>query len=237
MATREELEAKKVPELKEECQQLGLPVTGKKAELIDRILAAQGSSAAEADAAEPAEAAAAPANGSAHSSGKHQRIEFNLAAAEPAVAPAAAAAPSSKIIKLGGEDEAPKAVAAEAPEAPAPHGDIESVAVLSAEERKRLRGEKFGLSEDDKKKKRAARFGLPDAEADDEKKKQRRERFGITTKDDEKAALVAKKAELLDPTKLKARAERFGVAKGSALASAEDEAKKKARAERFKAAQ
>jgi hypothetical protein len=146
MATREELEAKKVPvsirnllrvpfldrslrglicplaravqELKEECQQLGLPVTGKKAELIDRILAAQGSSAAEADAAEPAEVAAAgaappvaeqataaPANGSAHSSGKHQRIEFNLGAAEPAAAPAAAAAPASKLIKLGGEDE------------------------------------------------------------------------------------------------------------------------------------
>lgn len=87
-------------ELKEECTNLGLPVTGKKAELIDRILAALGGAPdpAEAPAAEPAVAAAANGGGAdaAAPGGKHQRIEFSLPTPEPA-------APEAKIIKLAEE--------------------------------------------------------------------------------------------------------------------------------------
>jgi hypothetical protein len=191
-----------------------------------------------------------------------------------------------------------------------PAGDLEAVAVLSAADRKKLRGEKFGMSDDDKKKKRAERFGLAASSDDEEKKLKRRQRFGNTTKDDEKvgalasappgqlrlggcsvrdhcgrsgcaeqgdsaqgrpwhcnrsrttpqrsqlcsggrrvfrgrasrfgprnlkargpvnrqAALLAKKAELMDPEKLKARAERFGAVKP--LVGLSDTDKKKVR--------
>lgn len=111
-------------ELKEECQKLGLPTTGKKAELIDRILAASGAAEAAAPAVDaapapaaaaaaepdaPAPAAEAPAaendagaNNGTHVSGKHQRIEFNLDSA--AAAPEAGGEPAHKIIKLSSED-------------------------------------------------------------------------------------------------------------------------------------
>lgn len=87
-------------ELKAECQKLGLPVSGKKQELVDRILLAQQEVPAEAaaptagaaqepDAAAAAEAEPADANGHR----KHKAIEWapKAAAAEPA-APAGDAA-------------------------------------------------------------------------------------------------------------------------------------------------
>lgn len=237
MATRADLEGKKVTELKEECQKLGLATTGKKAELIDRILEARTGAPAAAAPAAPAEAPAAdnpaeadviaaadPAaaeNGGAHASGKHKRIEFTLDAA------AEKAAEAEKIIKLG-KEEGP-AVAPKSPDPQEVAGHIDTVATLTAEERKRLRGEKFGLPEVDKKKKRAERFGLTTPEDEEEKKLKRQQRFGAGTKEGEKAAMTAHKAELLDPAKLKARAERFGK-----IMTEED--KKKARADRFKAA-
>ncbi len=64
---------------------------------------------------------------------------------------------------------------------------------------------------------------------DEEKKLKRRQRFGITTKGDEQAAIQAKKAELMDPARLKARAERFGAIKPTAGLSDAD--KKKVRRE------
>jgi hypothetical protein len=104
-------------ELKEDCQRLGLPVTGKKAELVDRILEAlaagtgSGAAATAAAAPGPAVAAAAPmaaaaaaeataaAGGVPAASGKHQRIEFHV---EPAAAAPEPEGP--KIIKLATDE-------------------------------------------------------------------------------------------------------------------------------------
>ena len=55
-ATSEELAELRVPELKDQCRALGLPVSGTKAVLIERILDADGAPAATADAADAAAA-------------------------------------------------------------------------------------------------------------------------------------------------------------------------------------
>jgi hypothetical protein len=88
-------------------------------------------------------------------SGKHQRIEFSIEAA----APAAAAAPEQQ----QQQQEQP----AEAEAKPAVAGDLEGVKALTAEDRKRLRGEKFGIpeTEEERKKKRAERFNLETKQA------------------------------------------------------------------------
>ena len=56
-ATSEELAELRVPDLKDQCRALGLPVSGTKAVLIERILEADGAPAATADAADAAAAA------------------------------------------------------------------------------------------------------------------------------------------------------------------------------------
>jgi hypothetical protein len=55
-ATSDDLAALRVPDLKDQCRALGLPVSGTKAVLIERILEADGAPAATADAADAAAA-------------------------------------------------------------------------------------------------------------------------------------------------------------------------------------
>ena len=56
-AASDDLAELRVPELKDQCRALGLPVSGTKAVLIERILEADGAPAATADAADAAAAA------------------------------------------------------------------------------------------------------------------------------------------------------------------------------------
>ena len=51
-ATSDDLAELRVPDLKDQCRALGLPVSGTKAVLIERILEADGAPAATADAAD-----------------------------------------------------------------------------------------------------------------------------------------------------------------------------------------
>ena len=55
-ATSDDLAELRVPDLKDQCRALGLPVSGTKAVLIERILEADGAPAATADAADAAAA-------------------------------------------------------------------------------------------------------------------------------------------------------------------------------------
>jgi len=105
---------------------------------------------------------------------------------------------------------------------------VVKLGTLSAEERAKLRAQKFGvpLSDNVKKMVRAERFGMAAKSEDtdskevmDEKLLKRQARFGVVTT----AEVDVKKQK---------RAERFGLAPTAAVSAANDELKRK-RAERF----
>lgn len=208
----------KVADLKNELKQRGLPVDGKKNELVERLaeaLAADGSFVGEGtggeddDEGEEEEGDEEELLEGAEEGDVDSKTEDKLLGQKrPAPAPVDVISPNKKVCKLGAAEPVP----ADKPE-----------------------------EEKTAAEKRAERFGVP--VSDNAKKSARAERFGIP----EKPAKAAgggggnKRAPKLDMTtgstdieKLKARAERFGEVSSKTLKKVSELEKKKERAERFK---
>jgi len=201
--------SKTVADLKKECKERGLKVSGTKAELVERI-----------------EEAIAEGNDTLETTGGN--IEDELLAEveepEPVLAEQTEEPKSEEAVE---EEEAPKEVEKEA----IPAAEEDEVA------KKISRAERFGIEAEEivekKKMSRAERFGLPAAEKakTDEKKRARAERFGTANGT---TGATAKKSKLegmdvsIDPEKVKKRMERFG-------AIDDADSKKKQRAARFAA--
>ncbi|CBY14882.1 unnamed protein product [Oikopleura dioica] len=201
--------SKTVADLKKECKERGLKVSGTKAELVERI-----------------EEAIAEGNDTLETTGGN--IEDELLAEveepEPVLADQTEEKKSEEAVE---EEEAPKEIEKEA----SPAAEEDEVA------KKISRAERFGIEAEEivekKKMSRAERFGLPAAEKakTDEKKRARAERFGTANGT---TGATAKKSKLegmdvsIDPEKVKKRMERFG-------AIDDADSKKKQRAARFAA--
>jgi len=204
--------SKTVADLKKECKERGLKVSGTKAELVERI-----------------EEAIAEGNDTLETTGGN--IEDELLAEveepEPVLAEQTEEKEEPKSEEAVEEEEAPKEVEKEA----SPAAEEDEVA------KKISRAERFGIEAEEivekKKMSRAERFGLPAAEKakTDEKKRARAERFGTANGT---TGATAKKSKLegmdvsIDPEKVKKRMERFG-------AIDDADSKKKQRAARFAA--
>eukprot|EP00798_Chlamydomonas_sp_ICE-L_P007510 gene7510-656_t len=247
--SKDDLNKLTVPELKALLKELELPVSGKKEELIDRLLAASEGSAPDAAATKP-EVEAAPSTEAAPAP------VAVPADAAPAAAPAAVeAAPevTGAVPASGGTVQVPKRakiVFSQAPppaadaavDAPAPKVAVlkpaavpiistaEALAKIQADkDRLKNRSERFMDPETTKAKARAERFGSSHPELEKEKAMKRAERFGVSHPE-------------LEIVKKTARAERFGLnaEEGEVAMNAEmlgglaEEDKVKARAERFK---
>ena len=222
----------KVAELKEELGKRSLPVSGKKEELVARLLESEGKSKATANAdlgdlAPPEDDYDwdEPATKTYSS----MDIDLTGSAAKPetkpaAAAPATASAPATKPATAPKRPlEAPKPSSETTAKSPPVTESTESTdAALAAElEKRKRRAERFGipLAESVKAVERAARFGTPTATADEQKKQARGKKFGnqVWTKNgtsQEIKAPVPVKAKVLDDPveaeKAKKRAERFG---------------------------
>merc|ERR1711970_1138843 len=208
----------KVADLKNELKQRGLPVDGKKNELVERLeeaLAADDSfvgATGDGDDAEEEEAEVDEdelLEGEDAEGDVDEKTETKLLGQKrPAATPVDVISPNKKVCKLG------------KPAEPEP--------VDKPEEEKTPQ------------EKRAERFGVP--VSDTAKKSARAERFGIPEKPEKAAGGGGnKRAPKLDMTtgstditKLKARAERFGEVSSKTLKKVSELEKKKEREERFK---
>jgi len=158
----------------------------------------------------------APANGTAATSAKKVVLNRNPATVVPVPAVKDETAPAIEESKALSDSEK------------SDDKKVVKLGTLSAEERAKLRAQKFGvpLSDNVKKMVRAERFGMAAKSEDtdskevmDEKLLKRQARFGVVTT----AEVDVKKQK---------RAERFGLAPTAAVSAANDELKRK-RAERF----
>merc|ERR1711874_898248 len=197
----------KVADLKNELKQRGLPVDGKKNELVERLeaaLAADGSFVGEptgdddADEDELLEGETEEVDETAE-----QKL---LGQKRPAAAPVDVISPNKKVCKLS------------KPAEPEP--------VEKPEEEKtpqEKRAERFGIPASDtaKKSARAERFGIPEKVQKAAGGNKRAPKLDMTTGS-------------TDITKLKARAERFGEVSSKTLKKVSELEKKKEREERFK---
>ncbi|PHJ26072.1 sap domain-containing protein [Cystoisospora suis] len=221
----------KVTELKDLLTQRGLPINGKKTDLIERLLRADEEAASTAfltsevskglgvsDDVTGIEDQHALLGGMKSSSLGVQTAEtgvcstVSLGGVDAPLTTDAVVDPSTHVLVQK------KAVDTFAPTGDAAVSKIDTKS-MSEEERRALRKAKFGMKTDaDKKLERAKRFGLSVPELEEEKKKLRAMRFGLG----EGQFQASDEAEA---EKRKKRAERFGLV-------SEDEKKRK-RAERF----
>lgn len=201
-----DLISKTAAELKRECKERGLKVSGTKAELVERI------------------------EEHMHENNGEETLDDELLAdVEDEPVPETEELKDDEPVEEAAADEEEEQV--KAPEAEVTADDAEAKK-LSRAERFGIESKEV---ESSKKMSRAERFGLPEAEKAkvDEKKKKRGERFGTTLNG---ASGATKKTKLegmdvgVDPDKLKKRMERFGVSEAD-----EPDMKKKARAARFAA--
>ncbi|CAG5084041.1 Oidioi.mRNA.OKI2018_I69.PAR.g10530.t1.cds [Oikopleura dioica] len=181
--------SKTVAELKKECKERGLKVSGTKAELVERI-----------------EEAIAEGNDTLETTGGNIEDELLAEVEEPEPEQ------SEETDELKTEDIIEEEPKAEEKKATPPVED-EVAKKISRAERFGLESKEVL---EQKKLSRAERFGLPAAEKAkaDEKKRARAERFGLTNANGTSGA--AKKSKLegtdiaVDPEKIKKRMERFG---------------------------
>lgn len=244
--SKEDLSKLTVAELKAALKELGLPVTGKKEELVERLFAAEQASVAKPDkAAAPAAETTAPVPAE----------EAPVAPTDPAPT-AETSGKEEKHAKIVFSDEAIKAM----PTKLTVIKSVEVKPIKSDAEKLKERAEKFKDPAVEKAKQRAERFGIAHPELEKEKARKRAERFGTHHPDidEERKAKRAERFGIEDPeAKLQHRAARFGVviapatsaaASGAVAAvkagrtpiagpvSSDFEAAKKARAARFGAA-
>lgn len=205
----------KVAELKKLLKDQGLPITGTKPQLIERLQ--------EAGAAVIEDGDAAPADATLDEEALLSETAEEKAASKAVTAPAAKAKPAAK----------PATEAAKVPEKEVV--EASATEVKSDKDKQLERAKRFGgsVSEDVKKQLRAEKFGIVSAESKkseaDAKKASRAERFGLPVE----AAKGDATAVPVDKEKLEARAARFGVTVAPTLTKAETDEKIKKRAERF----
>jgi len=205
--------SKTVADLKKECKERGLKVSGTKAELVERI-----------------EEAIAEGNDTLETTGGNIEDELLAEVEEP----------EPTLAEQTEEKEEMKSEEAVVEEKEAPKEEEKKATPAAADDevaKKISRAERFGIEAKEivekKKMSRAERFGLPAAEKakTEEKKRARAERFGTANGT---SGATAKKSKLegmdvsVDPEKIKKRMERFG-------AMDDAESKKKQRAARFAA--
>lgn len=224
----------KVPELKDLLSQRGLPTTGKKTDLVDRLLQADAS--AEKDTlAESSLLSSAPLlEADAHAAGELE-LDASFAAKEGAFLEGLPAETGSPALNL---DSSASSAKSPAFTLPAGTGAAEKAAAqsrasaaikitqsMTEEERRALRKAKFGTKTDDEKKlDRARRFGLSVPELEEEKKRLRAERFGSAPAA-KTSSIESLPVDKLEEERRRKRAERFGIVS--------EEDKKRKRAERF----
>ncbi|EKX33551.1 hypothetical protein GUITHDRAFT_147822 [Guillardia theta CCMP2712] len=144
----------KVAELQKLLKERGLPSSGTKAELVQRLVEASEKNPANDEANKNSEPSAAPAKSTAAESGvAKEKVAEPSTKTEDSESKAAATAPAAA------------ATTPTAPEANA-HGTSKPVSLdLDENERRKARAAKFGLPSEelnnDKLKARAAKFGLP----------------------------------------------------------------------------
>jgi len=204
-------ESKKIADLRKLCEARSLDRTGKKPELIARLIAADKARSSPKQASPKPSAPASPKQG----------VPASPRPASRSGSPRGGPITSARVPSLKENDPhitTQQIMAQKRDSSPETkrRNAIGDVTHMTDAERAKLRAARFGAPNADedaeKKKARAERFGLADKDLDAEKKKARAERFGLADKD-------------LEEEKKKARAERFGI---------QSEADKmKARAERF----
>ncbi|GAA5935937.1 hypothetical protein JCM1841_006596 [Sporobolomyces salmonicolor] len=181
------LKALTVPKLKEILAAHSLPVTGRKDELVARILASPAASAAEtADSTGPSAATDEP-----DGTGLSGTAEVSAAAATEARVGESSAVEEDQGLGTGEAVEGGPVAAGGGGAQPEQSAEDKAAAEQAAKE---ARAEAAKL-EEEKRKARAARFGVPVAPATekegqtDEALKQRAERFGLSTKEEGPAKL------------------------------------------------
>jgi len=211
MTTEKELSKLKVDELKKKCQDLNVSTEGKKADLIQRILEAEAAGGDAGDVGAPEE--------------EHMEEEEELEDhAPPPVAGEAAQqqAPASKHAKIvfGAAEPGKKVIELQKPSAVGT-GDVQKVVEMSAEERARIRAERFSKDAE-----AAKAAGLLPKEAvkappvvlskgeEEYKTLVRKQRFGKLSDSEQRRfnqlQMSHDKKDLMDPEKLKAREAKFG---------------------------
>lgn len=208
MVSKEELTKLTVAALKQKLKDKGLPQTGSKGELVERLIKAEATPPAPTTAA----AAAAPA---AAEETAPEKAEAKEAKEAEAKAPAGEAAGDKAVQEKAAQEKKPAATVAGG-------GDVRTKLLD--------RAKRFGIAapelEEDKKLERAKRFGVAAPELDKVKKEERAKRFGLGS--DQAASSVQ--------DKILERAKRFGTG-GTTPAkvdtSAEEEEKLRLRRERF----
>ncbi|GAA5956005.1 hypothetical protein JCM21900_002643 [Sporobolomyces salmonicolor] len=181
------LKALTVPKLKEILAAHSLPVTGRKDELVARILASPAASAEEtADSTGPSAATDEP-----DGAGLSGTAELSAAVATEARVGESSAVEEDQGLGTGEAVEGGLVAAGGGAAQPEPSAEDKAAAEQAAKE---ARAEAAQL-EEEKRKARAARFGVtvaPAAEKEgqtDEALKQRAERFGLSTKEEDPAKL------------------------------------------------
>ncbi|GAX78334.1 hypothetical protein CEUSTIGMA_g5776.t1 [Chlamydomonas eustigma] len=243
MSSKEECLKMTVPELKAALKAKNLPLTGKKDDLISRLLSAPTlhdttPPTKEASREVPVsmnmvESTAVEASTDIEPPSKHDKITFNekstqvakkVTVVKPAIEtvsgeaahPVISEADKQKLRADRFQDPEVEKAKARAQRFNLIHPEVEKEKTLK-------RAERFGLLvpelEEQKKKTRAERFGILHPEVEEKKKQSRAERFGIVDED----------------TKVAARKDKFKPLTVKAVGSAEEEAKKLARAARFAA--
>ncbi|XP_026193036.1 SAP domain-containing ribonucleoprotein [Cyclospora cayetanensis] len=204
----------KVADLRNLLAEKGLPTTGKKTELIERLQSAT-QSVSSVDAA--LVAAVSPDT----SSNAHAGTSAEDDSAGAAGAPLSAALGRHPVVKPA-NGLSPDAVA---PASGATSAVSSITPAMSEEEKLAARKAKFGIKTDkDKLQERAKRFGLFDPAVEEEKKKQRAQRFGLSPSS-AAASTQVRTISTEEAEKRKKRAERFGIV--------DEEERKRKRAERF----
>jgi len=241
-----DLTSLKVTELKAELRARGLPVSGPKAELIDRL----GTFIAQQESANNTASTINTTVDSIESekvTEKPEEVDDLDDLLDVDDEPSTEVKVTSDVKPNVSQDEASNMTENDRKQARADRfktGNSENNNISTSEDvaAKKSRAERFGTVESaaakdiekDKKKSRADRFGTgvavevkEDNSVDSEAKKRRAERFGIVEDSVSPKKLAKITSAPIDVEKLKSRAERFGVV------SLEDKSKKAARAARF----
>ncbi|CAH1790356.1 unnamed protein product [Owenia fusiformis] len=215
----------KVADLKKELKERGLPLSGNKTELVERLQEHIGNPADTAPDTVKDDAILDEGvdeeellKGDDETVTETPVVSDQPTEAKPNVEPGSPSTEEHKAVKL------------------------KATAELTDAEKQKLRAQKFGLppTDTDKKLQRAERFGLPvkspqsaSKVSSDEKLKSRAERFGLPVTSPTTSPTSGTVPKDADIQKLKSRAERFGVTVSSSLSKLETADKILKRKERF----